>query len=87
MYCEYCSSPRTKVVDSRLSKTLVRRRRECLDCGKRFTTFEDYASNFENKVANRTKVSANLKGLGKRVLPTSLQSISDKLKKERGIDA
>ncbi len=42
MKCPYCSYKDNKVIDSRLSKdgTLIRRRRECNDCGKRFTTYE-----------------------------------------------
>jgi len=42
MYCPFCSKGETKVIDSRLSGEglQVRRRRECLDCGERFTTFE-----------------------------------------------
>ena len=42
MYCPFCNAIDTKVIDSRLSAegTKVRRRRECLDCGARFTTYE-----------------------------------------------
>ncbi|MFP4012476.1 MAG: transcriptional regulator NrdR [Chitinispirillaceae bacterium] len=42
MRCPYCSHEEDKVVDSRTSKEgrAVRRRRECLDCGRRFTTYE-----------------------------------------------
>jgi transcriptional repressor NrdR len=42
MYCPFCSRGETKVIDSRLTGEgqQVRRRRECLDCGERFTTFE-----------------------------------------------
>jgi ribonucleoside-triphosphate reductase len=42
MKCPYCNSKATKVVDKRASDDLEsnRRRRECLKCGKRFTTFE-----------------------------------------------
>ncbi len=42
MKCPYCSSLESKVVDSRLAKeeTSIRRRRECLDCKSRFTTYE-----------------------------------------------
>ena len=42
MHCPYCSYSDTKVIDSRLiSEGLqTRRRRECPDCGERFTTFE-----------------------------------------------
>jgi transcriptional repressor NrdR len=42
MKCPYCSEPESKVVDSRDSDTgeAIRRRRECLVCHKRFTTYE-----------------------------------------------
>ena len=42
MKCPYCSTPETKVIDSRLNQTadMTRRRRECLECGGRFTTYE-----------------------------------------------
>jgi transcriptional repressor NrdR len=40
--CPYCDFQDTKVIDSRLSesKDAIRRRRECLSCEKRFTTYE-----------------------------------------------
>ena len=42
MKCPYCSKIENKVIDSRLSKDgrTIRRRRECLDCARRFTTYE-----------------------------------------------
>jgi transcriptional repressor NrdR len=42
MYCPFCGKQDTKVIDSRLAGegAQVRRRRECLACGERFTTFE-----------------------------------------------
>lgn len=42
MYCPYCHEEETKVIDSRLvaDGAQVRRRRECLQCHQRFTTFE-----------------------------------------------
>lgn len=42
MRCPYCEHPESKVIDSRESKNgwSVRRRRECLSCEKRFTTYE-----------------------------------------------
>ncbi|MFP4416588.1 MAG: transcriptional regulator NrdR [Fibrobacterota bacterium] len=47
MRCPYCGHEQDKVVDSRSSKEgrAVRRRRECLECEKRFTTYE-YIENF-----------------------------------------
>src|SRR3989304_3599925 len=40
MRCPYCGYADTKVTDSRESDDGIRRRRECLDCGRRFTTYE-----------------------------------------------
>ena len=42
MYCPFCSHEETKVIDSRLAADgrQIRRRRQCLDCNERFTTFE-----------------------------------------------
>ena len=42
MKCPFCSFEDSKVVDSRPTDegTSIRRRRECLHCGKRFTTYE-----------------------------------------------
>jgi transcriptional repressor NrdR len=40
--CPYCSRINNKVIDSRLSKVgrMIRRRRECVECERRFTTYE-----------------------------------------------
>lgn len=40
MHCPYCGERETRVLDSRPSETKIRRRRECVQCGKRFTTYE-----------------------------------------------
>jgi len=42
MKCPFCESQEDKVIDSRVSKegNAIRRRRECLKCGKRFTSYE-----------------------------------------------
>lgn len=42
MKCPFCSQQDNKVIDSRLSKEgqVIRRRRECLGCARRFTTYE-----------------------------------------------
>ena len=40
MICPYCKHDEDKVVDSRVSGTSIRRRRECLGCTRRFTTYE-----------------------------------------------
>lgn len=46
MRCFYCGNLESKVVDSRSTEdgTAIRRRRECLNCGKRFTTYEKIES-------------------------------------------
>lgn len=46
MKCPFCSNPESKVVDSRPSDegASIRRRRECLECRKRFTTYETMES-------------------------------------------
>jgi transcriptional repressor NrdR len=40
MKCPYCDNETTKVIDSRETETKVRRRRECQQCDRRFTTYE-----------------------------------------------
>lgn len=54
MYCAKCGGIDDKVIDSRLSKDgkAIRRRRECIGCGHRFTTYEEIERN-ELRVAKR----------------------------------
>ncbi len=54
MRCPYCGKNRDKVVDSRSSKegAATRRRRECTNCGRRFTTYE-YVEQFELAVIKK----------------------------------
>ncbi len=42
MKCPFCGEVNNKVIDSRLSKDnhVIRRRRECIECSRRFTTYE-----------------------------------------------
>lgn len=42
MKCQYCSCTESKVIDSRPTEEFssIRRRRECMNCGRRFTTYE-----------------------------------------------
>lgn len=51
MKCPFCQSDALKVTDSRESAEMnaIRRRRECLDCGRRFTTFETVELTIEVK--------------------------------------
>jgi transcriptional repressor NrdR len=43
MQCPYCAQPNSRVVDTRATNESIRRRRECLNCHKRFTTYEQIA--------------------------------------------
>lgn len=43
MQCPYCAKEQNKVIDTRESDETIRRRRQCLNCGKRFTTYERIA--------------------------------------------
>lgn len=43
MRCPYCAQENSKVIDTRESEETIRRRRECLNCGRRFTTYERVA--------------------------------------------
>ncbi len=43
MQCPYCANEQNKVIDTRESDETIRRRRQCLNCGKRFTTYERIA--------------------------------------------
>lgn len=54
MHCPFCPETDTKVIDSRLSNegTQVRRRRECSQCGERFTTFEAVEFNMPRIIKN-----------------------------------
>lgn len=43
MRCPYCSKENSKVIDTRESEDAIRRRRECIECGHRYTTYERVA--------------------------------------------
>ncbi|MDH5476829.1 MAG: ATP cone domain-containing protein, partial [Nitrospinota bacterium] len=47
MKCPACQAADSKVIDSRLSREedMIRRRRECISCGRRFTTYEKIEEN------------------------------------------
>lgn len=71
MKCPFCRSLENKVIDSRLSKEgdVIRRRRECLDCQRRFTTYERVEEilplvikkNGSRELFDRNKIMAGLK--------------------------
>jgi transcriptional repressor NrdR len=71
MKCPYCGEIENKVIDSRLSKdaSVIRRRRECIVCSRRFTTYEHIEEipimiikkDGRREVFNRDKVRSGLK--------------------------
>jgi transcriptional repressor NrdR len=91
MKCPYCGHLEDKVVDSRESKEgeVIRRRRECLGCGKRFTSYERIdqiphmvvKKDGRREPFDREKVLAGLrKACEKRPVPTkSLETIVDRV--------
>ncbi|MCR4284852.1 MAG: transcriptional regulator NrdR [archaeon] len=71
MQCPYCINTDTKVTDKRSSGSVARRRRECLKCGKRFTTYEriELDLNVIKKDGRREKFSREklLRGVAKNL--------------------
>jgi transcriptional repressor NrdR len=63
MICPYCDRDDDKVIDSRASDAgkVIRRRRECLGCGRRFTTYERVEDTYRLTVIKRdgTRVPFN----------------------------
>lgn len=93
MFCPYCNSPKLKVVDKRDSEenNTIRRRRECLECKNRFTTYEHIKAPM--MVLKRDKSKENysrekikngmLKALdGRPVNEKKLEKILDEIEKE-----
>ncbi len=76
MNCPYCNHPETKVTDSRdTGNYTIRRRRECLNCSKRFTTYEHIEmapayvikKDGRREIFDRTKIQTGImKALEKR---------------------
>lgn len=86
MRCPYCSFEESKVIDSRSTEegTAIRRRRECISCTKRFTSYEKIETipiivikkDKNREVFDRQKIMNGLmKACEKR--PVSLTSIED----------
>jgi transcriptional repressor NrdR len=81
MKCPFCGSPETQVIDSRVSEAgdSIRRRRRCIECQKRFTTYETVELRLPQVVktnGNRADFSADkirvgfARALHKRPVPT-----------------
>lgn len=71
MRCPYCNALEDRVVDSRMSQEgrAVRRRRECVNCGRRFTTYEY----IEERPLQVVKRSGEIEPYDRRKLLTSIQ--------------
>ncbi len=91
MKCPFCNYVESKVLDSRMSKEMdtIRRRRECLKCGKRFTTAERVEEGLplvvkkdgRREVFDRTKILGGLnKACEKRPISvTNLEKIVSRI--------
>lgn len=94
MKCPYCGATDSRVVDSRDSETgeAIRRRRECLSCAKRFTTYEriEAPSLFVVKKDGRREEFSRPKLLGgllvaskkRDIAPARLEAMVDEIENE-----
>ena len=97
MFCPFCSNEETKVVDSRLvaGGSQIKRRRECTNCGERFSTYEEaelvmpriIKSNDRREPFDEEKLRAGFhKALEKRPVSSdkienAIQEIKDSIRK------
>lgn len=90
MQCPYCQHENTKVTDSRDTGVLsIRRRRECLECHRRFTTYEHIElspvyiikKDGKREIYDKQKIKKGvLKALEKRpVSPEQIESLLDNI--------
>ncbi len=98
MKCPFCAYQDSKVIDSRSTEggNVIRRRRECLECGSRFTTFERYEQipsvvikrSGERVPFKREKILVGLnkafekRGVSKQKIEEILESIESELRAE-----
>jgi transcriptional repressor NrdR len=90
MKCPFCGHSETQVVETRISEEgdFIRRRRQCSDCEKRFTTYERPDVNFPTIVKkdgrrieyDRTKVLASM-NLALRKRPVSTEQIDSAIER------
>lgn len=95
MKCPFCRDRESKVIDSRLSKEgdVIRRRRHCLHCSRRFTTYERaeealpmvVKKDGRREVFDRLKIVAGLKRACEK-RPVSIEAIDGIIERiERGL--
>ncbi|MEW6228867.1 MAG: transcriptional regulator NrdR, partial [Bacillota bacterium] len=94
MRCPYCRHPESKVVDSRATDegSAIRRRRECLSCERRFTTYETVdevplmvvKKDGRREPFNRNKILTGLmKACQKRPIPMNvLEQVTSEVERE-----
>ncbi len=95
MRCPFCKEDNDKVIDSRSSEggRIIRRRRECIECRRRFTTYEKIGESFKLNVVkkdgtrvpyDRDKLIAGLqKACYKRpVSAEKIQDVADRIEEE-----
>lgn len=95
MICPYCEANEDKVIDSRAAEAgrVIRRRRECISCKKRFTTYERVEQSVKLLVVkkdatrepfDREKISRSIHlACGKRKIPAqTLQRMIDEIEEE-----
>jgi len=92
MKCPYCNCDDSRVIDSRDVNDGVRRRRQCLDCGARFTTYERIMptslfvvkKDRRREGFNRDKLLAGIqKACEKRLLPVgTVERLADDIENE-----
>lgn len=93
MKCPFCDELEDKVVDSRMAKEgeVIRRRRECLGCKRRYTTYERVEEilpmvvkkDGRRETFDRTKILAGLKkACEKRPISTAtIEAVTDRIEK------
>jgi len=86
MRCPYCGQEESKVMDSRFRKegNVIRRRRECLQCARRFTTYERIEENMPHVIKkdgrrepfDRSKIMAGIRRACEK-LPISIDQMEE----------
>ena len=95
MKCSNCSSTESKVVDSRLTQdsTSIRRRRECLSCGFRYTSYEYVLKNpimvvkktgvreeyDRQKIEDSFRIACKKRPIPQQIIEDSIKSVEDKI--------
>ncbi len=93
MKCPFCDDVEDKVVDSRMAKEgeVIRRRRECLSCKRRYTTYERVEETMPAVVKkdgrrepfDRSKIVSGLKKACEKrpISTTTIESVTDRIEK------